>query len=46
MKILFSIFSEWKISAIIFKKCYFIGGLVVGCSGENDFKALPVFSRK
>ncbi len=26
MKILFSVFSEWKTSAIVFKKRYFIGG--------------------
>lgn len=38
-------FSEWKTSAIVFKKRYFIGGLV-GLKGENDFKALPIFSRK
>ncbi|EQL63048.1 hypothetical protein N406_08180 [Helicobacter pylori FD577] len=24
MKILFILFSEWKTSAVIFKKCYFI----------------------
>ncbi len=46
MKNPFSLFSWWKTSAIVFKKRYFIGGLVVGCSGENDFKALPIFSRK
>ncbi|EMR60282.1 hypothetical protein HPCPY1662_0822 [Helicobacter pylori CPY1662] len=28
MKILFSLFSEWKTSAVIFKKRYFIGGLI------------------
>ncbi len=27
MKNLFSIFSEWKTSAIVFKKRYFIGGI-------------------
>ncbi|ACD48688.1 hypothetical protein HPSH_06430 [Helicobacter pylori Shi470] len=27
MKILFSVFSWWKTSAVIFKKRYFLGGL-------------------
>ncbi len=46
MKILFSVFSWWETSAIIFKKRYFIGGFSGVKKGENDFKAPSVFSRK
>ncbi len=46
MKNPFSFFSEWKTSAVIFKKHYFIGGFSGVKKGENDFKTLHVFSRK